>query len=202
MKKKIFFDLDGTLLDSSDRLYNLFCDLIPECKFSKEEYWNFKRNKINHEMIIKNHFPNYDFDEFNTNWLNLIETEKYLNFDKLYDFTLNLIKDLDNIYLLTARQSKEQLFNELERLQIKDYFKEIYVTENKLTKLDIMKSLNLGENDIYISDTGRDIAWANETGMKSVGVDWGFMSAEKLKDYKPDVLCYHHTELFNLLIKK
>lgn len=202
MKKKIFFDLDGTLLDSSDRLYNLFCDLIPECNFSKEEYWDFKRNKINHKMIIEKYFLNYDFDKFNSQWLNLIETEKYLNFDKLYEFTTDLIKGLDNIYLLTARQSKENLFNELERLKIKDYFKEIYVTENKVTKYDIMKSLNLDENDIYISDTGRDIIWAKETGMKSIGVGWGFMSAEKLKDYKPDVLCYHHTELFNLLKTK
>ena len=34
----IFFDLDGTLLDSKERLYYLFQHLVPECKFSFEEY--------------------------------------------------------------------------------------------------------------------------------------------------------------------
>ena len=73
---KIFFDLDGTLVDASERLYRLFCDLIPECNFTKEEYWNLKRNKINHQMILEKYFPQYNFDEFNTKWLSLIEKEK------------------------------------------------------------------------------------------------------------------------------
>ena len=80
----ILFDLDGTLIDSSNRLYNLFSDLIKKSKFTKDEYWNFKRNKINHEMIIQKFFPEENFEEFNEKWLSLIETEKYLLTDKLY----------------------------------------------------------------------------------------------------------------------
>ena len=55
--KKIIFDLDGTLINSYDRLYFLFKLLVPECTFSKEEYWNLKRNKMNHKDIIEKYFP-------------------------------------------------------------------------------------------------------------------------------------------------
>ena len=112
---KILFDLDGTILDSSERLYRLFCELIPDCTFTKEDYWNLKRNKINHKMILEKYFSEYDFNEFNTKWLKLIEDEKYLKSDKLYDFTIPLLKSINNdIFLITARQSRKNLLEELE----------------------------------------------------------------------------------------
>ena len=129
----IIFDLDGTLVDSSERLYRLFNYLIPESMFSKEEYWSMKRNKINHQKIIETFFPIYSFVEFNERWLSLIETEKYLCLDKNYSDTKILLERLiqDDVILLTARQSKKNLIKELERLEIKDYFSLILTTEAK-----------------------------------------------------------------------
>ena len=69
----IIFDLDGTLIDSSERMYRLFQDLVPESTFSKEEYWKLKRNKINHKVLLQMYFPDMDFEEFNKKWLSLIE---------------------------------------------------------------------------------------------------------------------------------
>ena len=48
----LFFDLDGTLLNSRKRLYTLFQDLIPESKLSIDEYWDLKRDKIDHKTIL------------------------------------------------------------------------------------------------------------------------------------------------------
>ena len=47
------FDLDGTLIDSSERMYMLFCELVPECKLSKNEYWDYKRDKVNHKVLLE-----------------------------------------------------------------------------------------------------------------------------------------------------
>ena len=113
---KIFFDFDGTLLDSSERLYRLFCDLIPDCTFSKEQYWEMKRNKINHKMILEQFFPQYNYEEFEQKWMSLIEKEEYLNYNSLYKFSKDVLEKLylDNeLYLLTARQSKENLLKEV-----------------------------------------------------------------------------------------
>ena len=67
------FDLDGTLIDSSERMYRLFCDLIPACSLTKNEYWNYKRNKINHKKLIEMLYPQVSFEEFNDRWMPLIE---------------------------------------------------------------------------------------------------------------------------------
>ena len=158
--RKIFFDLDGTLIDASDRLYRLFCDLIPECNFSKEEYWNLKRQRINHKMIIEQYFPEYSFEEFDKQWMSLIETDRYLNLDKIYDgiyVILDKLQKTNELYLLTARQSKEKLTEELKKFKLQKYFKKILLTENKKTKADLLQETELNENDIFVTDIGKDI---------------------------------------------
>lgn len=188
---KIFFDFDGTLLDSSERLYRLFCDLISDCTFSKEQYWEMKRNKINHKMILEQFFPQYNYEEFEQKWMSLIEKEEYLNYNSLYKFSKDVLEKLylDNeLYLLTARQSKENLLKELKRFDIDKYFTEVLVTENKRTKLDMLNEIRLSKNDILVGDTGKDIQTAEAAGIKSVAVTDGFMSEEKLKEYCPDYL--------------
>ncbi|GAB7261216.1 hypothetical protein DaDZ19_28830 [Dickeya ananatis] len=52
----IFFDFDGTLIDSKLRQYELFCKLVPESHFSYEEYWDIKRNRINQEKLLVDFF--------------------------------------------------------------------------------------------------------------------------------------------------
>ena len=43
---KIFFDLDGTLIDSKLRMYNLFQELVPQSNLTFVEYWEYKKNKF------------------------------------------------------------------------------------------------------------------------------------------------------------
>ena len=124
----IFFDFDGTLVDSSERLYRLFCDLISECNFTKEEYWKLKRSKINHQTILEKYFSTYDFEKFNDEWLDLIESDKYLLYDELYSDTKKVLQNLsvdNSLYLVTARQSRVKLVSELERFDILKYFTKV-----------------------------------------------------------------------------
>ena len=202
MNRKLFFDLDGTLLDSSERLYRLFCDLIPDCTFSKEQYWQLKRDKKNHRQILANYFPDYSFDEFNSAWMEKIEQPEYLALDKVYPFTLPFLQDISQrpVYLLTARQSKKNLEEELHRCRLWDFFKEILVTENKTTKLALLRAQNPTAQDMYISDMGKDILMAKEAGVQTVGVCWGFMSETHLKTYQPDFLCTTIESLRKIII--
>ncbi len=79
----IVFDLDGTLIDSSERMYRLFQTIVPESQLTKETYWALKRDKVSHKQLIERLFPQYDFDSFNSLWLNEIEKNKYLRLDKI-----------------------------------------------------------------------------------------------------------------------
>lgn len=186
--KKYIFDLDGTLVDASDRLYDLFQFLIPESKLMKKEYWNLKRDKVNHQMILERYFQNKSFEDFNAKWLNLIEKTEYLEKDKLYDDTIATLKKLsgnNEIYLLTARQNKKNLLVELERLGIAQYFKKILVTEARCSKAELLKQVQFSSEDYFISDMGKDIAIGNAAGLKTIAIMHGFMSGEKLAEYNP-----------------
>ncbi len=195
---KLFFDLDGTLLDASDRMYNLFCDLIPNCNLTKTEYWDLKRNRINHQKILEQYFPNYNFKDFNENWMRLIEDKRYLLYDKLYYNTVEVLNYLKNNYtiiLITARQSEENLIAELDDLNIKKYFDKILVTKQIYTKEELLNKNFCTQYDTIISDTGKDIIQGKAANIKTIGISHGFLSKKILEEYNPDLIIDDLNEL-------
>lgn len=200
----VIFDLDGTLVDSSERLFRLFQELVPESQFTKKQYWDLKRNKVNHKMILENYFPKYDFYDFNQKWLDRIELEEYLNMDLVYPDTipvLDVLRKKYNIVLLTARQSREKLLHELDRLEISFFFNRIYVTEAKTTKKDLLinSDVMIGKDDFFISDMGKDIIEGKELGIQTVGITHGFMNEEKMKEYSPQFLISNLSQLLKII---
>ena len=197
----IIFDLDGTLIDSSERMYRLFQDLVPESTFSKEEYWRLKRNKINHKVLLQRYFPDMDFEEFNKKWLSLIETEKYMLLDQNYPDTLEVLANLKHkgeyLCLLTARQSRTMLMQELERLKIDSYLDRVLTTEHKCTKVELFQSLSSinTQEDFAVSDMGRDILNAKQYGYHTVAITHGFMNEKNLSTYHPDRIIHELAEL-------
>lgn len=188
----IIFDLDGTLIDSSERMYRLFQKLVPESGFSKEEYWKLKRNKINHRMILERYFPSYSFEEFNKEWLNRIEENEYLDLDSNYPDTIQTLLEMKkrgkNLILLTARQSKENLLREINRLELIQFFSSILVTQAKSTKTTMLKRSGVVRNpekDLFVSDMGKDIVEGHEMGYRTVAISHGFMNKERLMEYQP-----------------
>ena len=198
---KLFFDLDGTLVDASDRLYRLFIDLVPQATFSKQEYWNLKRNKQDHKLILSKYFPKVNFDKFNDKWLKLIETEKYLAFDKLYTGTINILKELsktNQVYLVTARQSKNNLIAELKRFDIYKYFTEVFVTEQRYSKKELIQN-TLADTCFFIGDTGYDVNVGKDLKIKTIAVSYGFLSRENLIQYQPDFLADNMEDILSVI---
>lgn len=202
---KYIFDLDGTLIDSSERMYRLFCELIPECTLTKVEYWSYKRNKVNHKKLIEMLYPKVCFEEFENIWMCLIEEERYLSMDNNFDDTIEVLSKLkndgDEIFLLTARQYKDGLLKELTRLGIIDFFDCIMTTEGKYTKEDILRKYSLNNNElliadnIFISDMGKDIELGNKFGFYTIAITHGFMSEEKLMEYNPKRIIHKLSEI-------
>ncbi|SDJ26094.1 phosphoglycolate phosphatase [Lachnospiraceae bacterium G41] len=206
---KIIFDLDGTLIDSSERMYRLFQELVPESDFSKEGYWELKRNKVNHRMLLERYFPNYDFDDFNEKWLKRIEAEEYLKTDILYYDSIDTLNALKKrgvgIILLTARQSREGLYQELERLGIYTFFDVILTTEGSKSKESLLKDsgiLNHVKNAdyvLFVSDMGKDIMIGKEFGLKTIAITHGFMNEKCLSEYKPNIIINNLNEILELI---
>jgi phosphoglycolate phosphatase-like HAD superfamily hydrolase len=186
----LFFDLDGTLLNSQMRLYRLFQDLVGASYLSIHEYWELKRNKINHKTILSDmfHYTDDDFNHFEKSWMEKIELPEYLQFDALVDDVpgvLNFLAQKNDIYIVTSRQSKENAIEQLKRLQIYNFFYDVLVTEHKYEKVVLVKKKGYKKGDFLIGDTGKDVLTGLELSMNTIAVTYGFLKKDILETYKP-----------------
>ena len=198
----IFFDLDGTLWDSKDRLFTLFCDITKQNKISIDEYWNQKRAKISNEQILEGlGFNDNQIKKFVAEWMHKIEEDNYLRLDTLFPYTKIVLQTLKNrgcdIYYVTLRQSAERVLNEIRDKGIADYCIRCLVSEARTTKEQLVNNagIKLSSDDIFVGDTGIDVMTAKSLGIKSVAVLSGFRNKEILEGYAPDYIIGNISEL-------
>lgn len=190
----ILFDLDGTLLDSRLRLYNLFNHLVPESKFSFEEYWDLKRQGIGHAEILSTYFHKNEqqIQDFQSQWMSLIEAPEWLKYDVGFEGVtekLTQLKANNDLYIVTARQLEAPVFDQVEKLGWTNLFTKILVTEQKYSKIELIEQhVNLDVDSVMIGDTGKDILTGKGLNIKAIAVLSGFLNKEKLEDYSPDEL--------------
>jgi phosphoglycolate phosphatase len=191
---KIFFDLDGTLIDSKERLYRLFQHLVPASTLTFDEYWDKKKNKIDHSKILKNNFSfsEEDITRFQKNWMEQIELPKWLAFDKPFEGVTEYLVDLKkqhDLYLVTARQFENRVFMQLADYGWTDIFVKVFVTAQKMEKVDLVKNAVITDTtDWFVGDTGKDIEAGKSLGLQTAAVLSGFLNREKLIEYKPSII--------------
>lgn len=202
----IFFDLDGTIVNSQHRLYNLFVELCSKCKLSYDEYWQIKKQKINQRELLKKYFNYSDkqCESFHKLWIEKVEEPERLRQDFLFDGMREVLFKLSkkyNLYVVTNRQSKELTLKQLETLDIKKYFKDILVTQQKSNKDELIrKNIKIFKDSTFIGDTEEDIKCAKILNIKSIAVTWGFLNENILKKYLPDIIINEVRELENYFI--
>lgn len=198
----LIFDLDGTLIDSRLRLYELFQNLVPTSKLTYQEYWAFKQEKISNEAILINEFG---FDSaaiecFLVDWMSSIEAPELLALDQNFpgiQAHLSLLRKRANLYVCTARQSRFLAIDQLERLGLLHYFKEVMVTGQSKGKEELVRAVPcLASHDWMIGDTGKDIQVGKMLGIKTCAVLSGFLNEKSLRGYKPDLILPDATEFY------
>jgi len=193
---QIFFDLDGTLIDSKPRMYKLFQHLVAGSKLSFEDYWNLKRDKVDHETILKKKFlyTTLETDRFKRAWLDAIELPEWLAIDQPFDGVtefLSALKKKHQLYLITARQSEERTLWQIARLGWNFIFDEIFVTGLNKEKHLAVRGMVLGDSGWLVGDSGNDIQTGKVLGLHTAAVLSGILSREKLMKYNPDVVVDH-----------
>lgn len=197
---KIFFDLDGTLIDASDRLYKLFQNLVPESKLSKTEYWELKRNKVNHKEILRSLFGYSDTQiiHFEKIWMEQIELPEWIRYDNPFENVTAYLKELKNrgeLFLVTSRQFEAATIAQIESYGWFDLFKEVLVTRQVLSKSEMIKRIDVSADDWMVGDTGKDIEEGRKAGLLTAGVLSGFLNRSKLEEYHPEIIVDSVTDL-------
>jgi phosphoglycolate phosphatase len=201
--KIIYIDLDGVIIDNSCKMYYIYKTFMQNNKkISKKEYWDLKRMKIPEEEIIKKTSDDQVFiNIYLKKRIILIESEKYLKYDKLIGGAKETIKKLskkNKIILITKRHNQNNLFKQLKMLNIFDIFDAILVSGKK-SKEDIISQNNLSNkrNSIIIGDTEEDINAGKKIGIKTIAVLSGIRCEEYLKKYRPDMIIKDISKIFD-----
>jgi UDP-glucose 4-epimerase len=206
--RTIYFDLDGTLIDSRRRLYQLYVDLTGS-NLSFDHYWDYKRSQHSNEWLLE-HIENFSLEKieaFRSDWMNKIELREYLDFDEPYPQTKDMLNRLStsaNLVIITGRQSLENLTWQLEKFELANVFKKVLNTANKISKEEMMQQYTnaFQPNDFIVGDTGIEIIAGKKLGIKTAVVLSGFRNKESLENYQPDFIfpSIHHFMEFSLTI--
>lgn len=200
---KIFFDLDGPILDVSEKYYRVYVDLVMEYGYHpvpKLDYWEYKRRRIPDETILEFSGINGWVEDYRQRRKSRIETLEYLSYDHIWPGVLPMLQDLaseTSIILVTLRNSRESLKWELKNLGLLDVFTHVLSAsgdnagvEREQVKIHLVRDA-LGLQPFpgwFIGDTETDIRTGQVLGLRTAAVTFGIRTAEQLVSVKPDVL--------------
>ena len=143
---QIFFDLDGTLINSQPRLYKLFCDMCPENYFTYEQYWDIKRQRVTQAEMLKKYFqyPDDKINSFHAEWLAHVEEPEKMLLDAPFDGVTGLLEKLSyqhELFIVTNRQSCEKTRAQIKLCGWESLITEVLVTEQKQNKTLLAQKL-------------------------------------------------------------
>ncbi|MCB1064611.1 MAG: HAD family hydrolase [Verrucomicrobiae bacterium] len=202
---KIFLDLDGTLIDSRTRLHRLFL-VLSGLDTTFEAYWEEKRAyRSNQWLLERAGWSTEAISNFLRQWMAQIESWEYLLLDHLYPGVDEALKGLSedaDLYIVTARQSKIHLDQQLQHLGIAVHFAAVLNTAQRNEKSVLIKSagIDLSPGDFFIGDTGEDIETGRKMNLTTIAVTCGFRNGDSLKNHSPDFIVEDFREAARLIL--
>lgn len=192
---QLIIDLDGTVLDCRARFHALFRDLAPDSDLDFDSYWKLKRFPRSHSWILthREKWPEDRIAGFLAAWTGMIETPRYLEFDRplpVAHAALSSMAQQANLILLTSRQLEEPVFDQLDLHGLTNFFSRILVTAACGTKADVLRAerLTLSDRDMIIGDTEADMDLARTFGAKAISVLSGCRDRVFLESCRPDYI--------------
>lgn len=202
----VFFDLDGPILDVSDKYYAVYRDTMIRFGFQpipKEQYWNLKRSKTPEREILSLSGAHDVEREYKKIRNSIIETEHYLQFDRVWPELYKTYQELfkkERCILVTLRTFAEMTHFQLKKLNIHNWFYKILSRPSDLpqnnrwmTKVNAIEEflieINCCLSDLFfVGDTQADIKTGKHFGMKTIAVSFGIQNHDMLVAGKPDYI--------------
>lgn len=215
MIKAVIFDLDGTLLNTLEDLANASNFALRSCGYNEHPIKDYIRFVGSGRYILmKRILPEEDKnnEEAIEKVLKLFDEyygEHMHDTTKPYDGIYELIKELKikNIKLAVVSNKPDEFAGETVNRYFENDFEITYgqrpnhaVKPDPKTVYEVMEYLNVTKEEcIYVGDSDVDMKTAQNAGVKSIGVAWGFRGEEELKSAGADYIIRTPQELVNLL---
>ena len=206
----IFFDLDGTLVDSSIGIHNAFSSTFkklgvpcPDAKTIR----SFMGPPL--ESSFETCLPKEKISEAVQTYRSYYK-EKGIYEAQLFPQIVDLLEKLSSNYPLyiTTTKNTPTAQEMTKNLGIHHFFEGIYGSSPKTPhKADVirhtLKTHQLApEQVIIIGDTKFDMIGAQETGLKKLAVTWGFGENADLLIYQPDFIAHDPLEVLTFFKTK
>lgn len=206
--RNIYLDFDGTIIDSSARLYAVYKSIMSEFQrpyLPKDEYWSLKREREPYGAILEKTASGELTSEYMKRFLKKIESLDFLKLDQLLEGareSLSLLKKDNRLVLVTLRRSRENLYQELKDLKIFNLFDAIF--DNFVKGVNSWEiAANSARNDpkfdknnsIIVGDTEDTILAGRDLSIPNFVVLTGIRSEYFLKKYRPDYILEDINEL-------
>lgn len=208
--RSLYFDLDGTILDVSQRLFFLHSDIVKLLggnPLPKEVYWKKKRDGISEELIGKECGVK-EIARYIRLRKGRIELPRYLSYDGLIPGSRNVIQEMrksNRTTLITARRSREHLYKQLQDLEIELLFDKILVAGEAQELWKVKAEIILSDTHFkrscsaIVGDTEADVLAGKLLSMTTIAVLSGIRSKSKLILSQPDYIIKDITQLKNVL---
>ena len=215
MKKLVIFDLDGTLLNTIADLAEATNQALEKLNFpthSQEAYFHFVGNGIaklferalpptvrtsrNIQKMRELFVPYYDKH-------NIDQTAPYKGIKpllrKLSERKIKLAV-ASNKYQIATEKLIAHYFPEIPFVAICGQQEGIPTKPNPLLIQHIINQANVTTSDtLYVGDSDVDMQTAQNAGVESCGVLWGFRSREELAAYHPILLAEKPEDILRIL---
>lgn len=208
---KIIFDLDGTLIDISEKhytVYRLCCKKSNGDILDRNIYWSMKRSNTPWEDILdRSRIAKSARKIFMNNFINNIETAEMTKLDQLIPGVDKTLIELGSkghqLFLVSLRRNSRVFRQEVEELGLKSYFTKVISghtqKEGFELKKRLIKDITVGEHSMIVGDTESDIIAGKQLGLTTVGVLSGIRNKDILSNLEADYIIGTVAELPKLL---
>ena len=219
----IFFDLDGPIVDVSDRYYRAYLESLKDLdsktiKFlEKNDFWELKRNRItDFEIGLLSGLNIHDSKVAGELRKDLSFRNDFLVQDKLFDDVcpmFDFLKSQKVTFCIVTLRRKKQLALAIKQFKLDKYIKPEFafsledahkitndIQEKYILLVSAMNKLDVASQKVwFIGDTETDVfAGRLAKVSKVVAISRGIRSKEQLDVVKPDYLINNLTEVVNL----
>lgn len=210
MIKAVLFDLDGTLLDTNELIYNSFDKTFKEklgIELKKEEILDFFGRPLKEPFMRHAIEENVDdlvayYRAYNEG----IHDKMCFAFDGVKELLTNLKKKKIKIGIVTSKR-EELAVRGMKIAEIYDFMDVIITPEsttlhkpNPEPALKACSELGIEPNEtIMVGDSYYDIYCGKSAGCKTCAVNYTFIGIDKLKESNPDYFIDKPVDILNLL---